>query len=433
MDLLVEPSSIVSGNILVPGDKSISHRALMLGSVGDGISKISGFLSSEDCIATMTVLRQLGISIQIDSQNYVIVEGKGLSGLQIPDQPLNMGNSGTAMRLFSGLLSGQKFPVKIIGDESLSKRPMGRIIKPLNLMGSDIHGVDDKAPLNISGGSSLNGIEYQLPVPSAQVKSALLLAGLYANGEIIISEPEVTRDHTEKMLIGMNASIAQQDGLIKMSGGQALKSIDIKIPADLSSAAFFILLGSIYPNIELYIKDVGINPTRTGVISILKKMGARIELRNIRSYGQEPVADIVVISSNLSGIEVDPSLVSLAIDEFPILFVAAACANGVTKFTGIRELRFKESDRIASMARSLVAMGIRIEYDDDSATIHGGTLSGGCEIDSQGDHRIAMASIIGALTCDEKVLIKNVKNINTSFPSFTECLKSLNANTSLFI
>jgi len=424
MYFTVDPSALTSGKVTVPGDKSISHRALMLGAIAEGQTAIRGFLNGEDCLATLAALRAMGVTINQLSDTELIIEGCGSGGLKPPTEPLDMGNSGTAMRLFAGLLSGQWFASKLIGDKSLSQRPMNRIIDPLTNMGAQIDATDGKPPLEIHGGRSLSGISYRLPVASAQVKSAILLAGLFAEGETSIIEPQTTRDHTERMLRSMGAEVASGETQIVMRGKQALQGTEIEVPADLSSAAYIVLAALLAPECEVVITNVGVNPTRTGAIDILRDMGADIGLDNVRLFGEEPVADITVRSSKLTGIDVDPARVSLAIDEFPMLFVAAACARGKTTFSGIAELRVKESDRIAVMAEGLRQLGATVDETDDSAVVHGTRLEGG-RIMSQGDHRVAMAFAVAATVAEWSVRIDDTDAVATSFPDFVHCLSSL--------
>ena len=424
MYLTVKPSALTSGTVTVPGDKSISHRALMLGAIAEGPTRIHGFLNGEDCLATLTALRGLGVVIEQLSDTELIVEGCGSSGLNAPSGPLDMGNSGTAMRLFAGLLSGQPFSSTLIGDESLSQRPMNRVISPLTDMGAHIDASGGKPPLEIQGGQVLSGISYRLPVASAQVKSAILLAGLSAHGEITIMEPAVTRDHTERMLRSMGAQLGVAETQIVMTGNQVLKGTEIEVPGDLSSAAFIVLAALVAAECEVVITNVGVNPTRTGAIDILRDMGADIVLDNMRLYGQEPVADVVVRSSQLAGIDVDPARVSLAIDEFPVLFVAAACARGKSTFSGIGELRVKESDRIGVMAEGLRQLGATVDETDDGAVVHGANLRGGT-VNSHGDHRVAMAFAVAGTVAKRPVRIGDTDAVATSFPGFVECLKGL--------
>jgi 3-phosphoshikimate 1-carboxyvinyltransferase len=432
MHYVVEPSALASGAVTVPGDKSISHRALILGGIADGRTDISGFLPGEDCLATLAALRSMGVSIDRVSDTRVSVDGCGSDGLRVPSGPLDMGNSGTAMRLFAGLLSGQSFSSKLIGDASLSQRPMSRIIDPLTSMGAQIDSSDGKPPLLISGERKLSGVVYQLPVASAQVKSAILLAGLFAEGETTVIEPATTRDHTERMLRAMGVDIRTGETQIVMPGGQRLTGAAINVPADLSSAAFIILASAIASDCEVTLVGVGVNPTRTGVIDILRSMGADISLDNVRLFGEEPVADIVVRSSELHGIDVDPAMVSLAIDEFPILFIAAAMAKGKTSFSGIGELRVKESDRIATMAQGLRILGIDVDETDDGAVVHGGVISGG-SVKSHGDHRIAMSFAVAATRAGWPVRIEDTAAVDTSFPGFVDCLRSLGVGINSFV
>ena len=427
MDFEVNPAQFRDGTATVPGDKSISHRALMLGSIAQGRTEVQGFLAGEDCLATAAAMRALGVGIT-QSGTDLVIEGAGLNGLRAPSAPLDLGNSGTAMRLMAGLLAGQRFDTVLTGDASLSTRPMGRIVRPLTLMGAAIESdCDGTPPLQISGGLELRGIRYEMPVASAQVKSAILLAGLYAHGTTTVTEPAVTRDHTERMLRAMGVAVESNRGTVRLAGGQAPIGCRIEIPADLSSATFIILGTLLAQHAEIVIKNVGINPTRTGVIDILQGMGADICLENRRQFGDEPVADIRVRSSRLRGGPVDPALVSLAIDEFPALFVAAAAADGATTFSGLAELRVKESDRISAMAHGLRRLGIEVEETPDGAIVHGGRFRGG-EVQSFHDHRVAMSLAIGATIADDKVMIRDVDNVDTSFPGFLDCVNALGAD-----
>lgn len=421
---LVTPSRLESGTVTVPGDKSVSHRALMLGGIADGTSHITGFLPGEDCLATLAAMRAMGVTVTEHSATEISVEGRGLDGLVAPAAALDLGNSGTGMRLMTGLLAGQAFSSELTGDESLSGRPMGRIIKPLETMGARIGSRDGKPPLKIEGGQSLSGIDYDMPVASAQVKSAVLLAGLYASGETAVTEPAVTRDHTERMLRAMGVDVVTQAGRVALRGGQRLRAADVEVPADLSSATFLMLAAVLADDVDLKIANVGINPTRTGVIAILRGMGAAIEFENERLLGDEPVADIRVRSSKLQGGEVDPALVSLAIDEFPALFVAAAAASGQTRFSGLAELRVKESDRISAMADGLKRLGISVDETPDGAVVTGGRFQGGT-VDSFGDHRVAMSLAVAGSVAEDLVTVKSVDAVDTSFPGFAGLLTSL--------
>lgn len=426
MHYVVEPSPLTSTTLTVPGDKSISHRALMLGGIAVGTTQIDGFLPGDDCLATLSALREMGVSIEQHSTTRISVEGVGLHGLHAARGPLDMGNSGTAMRLFAGLLSGQTFATVLTGDESLEKRPMNRVIKPLTMMGADIQSAGGYPPLQIEPVAQLSGVVYSLPVASAQVKSAILLAGLYANGSTAVVEPALTRDHTERMLRYMDVNVSSGDSQIIMPEGQRLVAKEIQVPADLSSAAFVMLAAIFAENCEVLIEGVGVNPTRTGVIDILREMGADIGLENVRLFGEEPVADIVVRSSHLHGIDVDPALVSLAIDEFPVIFAAAGRAIGRTRFSGIGELRLKESDRIGAMATGLQSLGIEVYEESDGAVVTGGEFSAG-RIDSCADHRIAMAFAVAATVASGAVHIEDTAAVDTSFPGFAECMQSLGA------
>ena len=425
MDFHVEPSIVRAATVTVPGDKSISHRAVMLGSLADGVSEIRGFLAGEDCKATLGAFTDMGVPIEQRDATSLTIRGVGMRGLSAPGHPLDLGNSGTGMRLMAGLLAGQSFSSELIGDASLSERPMARVINPLTEMGAVIESdCDGTPPLQIRGGVRLHGIDYALPVASAQVKSCLLLAGLYADGRTSILEPAITRDHTERMLRAMGVHIESGDGRVTMQGPQSLTATEIDIPADLSSAAFVMLAAVLADDAEVLITNVGVNPTRTGVIDIFQAMGADISLENSRELGQEPVADIRVRSSTLQGCDVDPSLVSLAIDEFPALFVAAASARGATTFRGIGELRVKESDRIAAMASGLRALGIRVEESEDSAIVYGGPFTGGA-VQSFGDHRIAMSFAVAGSIAASTVTVHDVTNVDTSFPGFADLMRSL--------
>ena len=416
---ICSPGGRVSGSIRVPGDKSISHRSIILSSIAEGSSHISGFLTGEDSLNTIRAFQQMGVPIERD-QAQVKVCGVGLHGLAKPGSDLDMGNSGTAMRLLLGLLAGQAFDSRMIGDSSLSSRPMQRVIEPLQAMGASIDSEPGgRAPLAITGNRGLNAIEYDMPVASAQVKSCLLLAGLYASGETVVREPAPTRDHSERMLRGFGCDVLSNGAEISIRGNQALVARDIEVPADISSAAFLMVAASIAVDSEITLRHVGVNPTRTGVIDILKLMGANIELSNQCDIGGEPVADITVRSACLSGIDIPAQLVPLAIDEFPVLFVAAACADGTTRLSGAEELRVKESDRIQVMADGLTVLGINAQSQADGIVIQGGKPGGGV-VESHGDHRIAMAFSVASLCASRDIRINECTNVNTSFPGFVE-------------
>jgi 3-phosphoshikimate 1-carboxyvinyltransferase len=411
----------------VPGDKSISHRALMLGSIAQGRTNVSGFLAGGDCLATLTAMRQLGVSIQQPSDTQMSIEGVGLHGLRAASTALDLANSGTAMRLMAGLLCGQDFSSVLTGDESLTQRPMSRIVTPLTQMGANIDSADGMAPLRLQGSRALQGIDYTMPVASAQVKSAVLLAGLYAAGTTTVSEPSVTRNHTECMLRAMGVDVKTSENTVILNAGQTLVARDIQVPADLSSAAFLMLAAILAQDADILIRDVGVNPTRTGVIDILQAMGADIVLENKRFFGTEPAADLRVRSSQLHGIEVDPTMVSLAIDEFPVLFVAAAVAAGSTHFSGLAELRVKESDRIATMAQGIRTLGINVDDSADGAVIHGGKFGGGT-VKSHGDHRVAMSLAVAGTIAEDIVTVADVASVATSFPGFSDCMASIGAD-----
>ena len=405
------------GEIAVPGDKSVSHRAVMLGAIAEGTTRIEGFLEGEDTRATAAIFARLGVRIEAPSDGVRIVHGVGLHGLQAPSGPLDCGNAGTAMRLLAGLLAAQRFDSVLVGDESLSKRPMRRVIEPLAAMGAEIASQDGCAPLRIHGGQALRGVDCTLPVASAQLKSALLLAGLYANGETVVREPHPTRDYTERMLAAFGADIEASPGIACLRGGRVLRATAIRVPADFSSAAFFLVAATLVPGSELVLRGIGMNPRRIGLLHVLRAMGADIVEENAGERGGEPVADLRVRHAPLCGIEVPIEHVPDMIDEFPALFVAAACAEGETVVRGAAELRVKESDRIAGMAGGLRALGIRVDETPDGATVHGGTLRGG-EVDSRGDHRVAMAFAVAAQLARGEVRIDDVANVATSFPGF---------------
>ncbi|MEO1080462.1 MAG: 3-phosphoshikimate 1-carboxyvinyltransferase [Pseudomonadota bacterium] len=417
MEFLVAPGGSIDGELRVPGDKSISHRSVMLGALADDETLVRGFLQGEDALATVAAFRALGVSIEGPQRGELRISGVGLRGLRAPAGPLDMGNSGTSMRLLSGILAGQPFATELIGDASLMRRPMQRVITPLTRMGAQMDSHEGgRPPLRISGGS-LRGIHYDLPMASAQVKSCVLLAGLFADGETSVTEPAATRDHTERMLRGFGYEVREKAGVISLDGGGRLHGGEIDVPADISSAAFFLVAASIAPGSELLLTHVGVNPTRTGVLHILKLMGADLELRNERSIGGEPVADILVRHAPLRGIEIPLELVPLAIDEFPALFIAAACAEGETLLRGAQELRVKESDRIASMAEGLSTLGVSNTVLDDGIVISGGHIGGGV-IQTHHDHRIAMAFAVAALRAEDEIRILDCEHVATSFPGF---------------
>jgi len=431
-DFLASPCNSLSGVITIPGDKSISHRAIMMGSIANGVTKVSGFLEGNDSLATLKSFQKMGVDIE-QSGSKLTIKGLGMHGLKAPTKPLDLGNSGTSIRLMSGLLSAQSFDSELCGDESLSKRPMDRIIDPLRQMGAKIYGVNSKPPLSISGNQPLKAITYELPIASAQIKSCLLLAGLYAEGETCIVENVTTRDHTERMLRGFGYQVTCSDNCITLDGGGELEACDIDIPSDISSAAFFMVAASIAENADLTLKAININPTRTGIIEILKLMGADITISNETEMAGEKTADIQVRSADLKGIEIPNELVPLAIDEFPVLFIAASCAEGETLLTGAKELRVKESDRIQVMADGLKILGIKTEVLDDGIHIQGGQFSKpSAPIKSHHDHRVSMSFVVASAACNFDIKIEGVDNVKTSFPNFVELANTIGANIKEF-
>lgn len=422
----VKPAKKLSGTITVPGDKSISHRAAILGSLTNGDVKVTGFLRSEDCMNTLAAMGKLGVIIEDNGSDGIIIHGVGLNGLRESKSELDLGNSGTGIRLLAGLVSGFSFKTKLTGDKSLQKRPMGRIIKPLSEMGAAIkgEGSGNTCPLEIEGGN-LNGILYQSPIASAQVKSAMLLAGISANGITVVREPEKSRDHTERMLqyFGVNVDI---DGLkVGINGREELLAKPIHVPGDISSAAFFIVAGLIVPNSEITIKGVGINPTRSELIHVLQEMGADISLSNLCNEDWEPTADIIVKSSTLRGTTISGAKIPRLIDELPIIAVAASLAEGETIVKDAKELRVKESDRIAVMSENLKKLGVVIEEKEDGWIIQGGNKLKGATVKSYTDHRIAMSMIVAGLVAEGETVIEDTEWIDTSFPGFMDILKGL--------
>ncbi len=403
----------------------MSHRAVMFSSLADGTSHIRGLLEGEDVLATLAAFRAMGVQASGPDNGKLTVEGVGMRGLTMPEQDLDMGNSGTAMRLMCGILAAQSFASKLVGDESLSKRPMRRVTVPLTSMGARCATDEDGCPpIHIRGVEKLEPINYKLPMASAQVKSAVLLAGLYADGETSVTEPAPTRDHTERMLRAYgyaceSEKLNEMATTIKVTGGGSLKATDIDIPSDISSAAFFMVAASIVPGSKLTLKHVCINPTRTGVIDILKAMGADIQLLNPKAIGGEPVADIQVKYVGLKGCEIDPKLVPLAIDEFPVICIAAACAEGQTTVSGAEELRAKESDRIAVMVEGLRNIGVEVEERRDGMVVSGGSICGG-SVRSYHDHRIAMSFAIAGAVSSGEITIEGAETVATSFPNFVE-------------
>lgn len=422
--LLSKSSDPICGEVIMPGDKSISHRALLLGSIAKGITIIHGFLDSDDCLATLNALRHMGVRISLDSEA-VTIYGVGKHGFTKPKHALDCGNSGTTMRLLAGLLVGQGFECRLVGDDSLSKRPMDRIIRPLKQMGADISAIDGFPPLDINGINNLVAINYDIVVASSQVKTCLLFAGMYADGDTIIHEVGNTRDHTERMLTTFSYPILKSGNSLTINARSECSGCEIVIPGDISSAAFFIVAATLIPDSNLLIRNVGINPGRIGILKILNLMGASIEVLNKRVYGEEPVADLLVKSAKLEGIDIPANFVSIAVDEFPIIFIAAAFASGSTLLHGAKELRYKESDRIACMVKGLQVLGIDARELDDGVYIRGGSMSGGV-VDSYNDHRIAMAFAIAGLVADGDIEIINGASFATSFPTFVNLANKLN-------
>lgn len=424
----VQPGGVLRGTLRVPGDKSISHRSVILGSLAEGVTEVDGLLEGDDVLATIGAFRAMGVKMEGPDKGHLVIHGVGMHGLKAPAAELDMGNSGTAMRLMSGVLAGQDFNSTLIGDASLGKRPMARVTEPLALMGAHIDTAEGgRPPLTVHGGSRLKAIEYELPMASAQVKSCLLLAGMYAEGETIVTEPAPTRDHTERMLNGFGYEVMTEGNRMRLTGGGKLSACKIDVPSDISSATFFMVGAAMKPGSDLLLEHVGINPTRIGVINILRLMGADLELMNERTVGGEPVADIRVRGSRLKGIVVPEEQVPLAIDEFPMLFVAAACAEGETRVSGAEELRVKECDRIAVMVQGLKALGVKVEETADGAIIQGGSIHGG-EVHSHDDHRIAMAFSMAALHADTPVSIGDCANVATSFPSYAHLAREAGLN-----
>ncbi|NLK97555.1 3-phosphoshikimate 1-carboxyvinyltransferase [Defluviitalea saccharophila] len=423
--MIVNPKDKINGEITVSGDKSISHRAVMLGSIAEGITEVTGFLMGADCLSTIECFRQLGIPIEVNEEK-VIVHGKGLLGLSQPSNMLDVGNSGTTIRLMTGILSAQSFSSDITGDASIQKRPMLRVVAPLREMGAKIDGKEGGkyCPLHIEG-QGLKGIHYQLPVASAQVKSAILLASLYAEGETTVIEPAPSRNHTEIMVNYFGGNILQKDNVIKSSPVKKLTGQYIKVPGDISSAAYFIVAALILPHSELLIKNVGVNPTRDGIITVFKQMGGNIELINQRTQCGEPVADILVRSSSLHGIEIGGSLIPKLIDEIPVIAAAACYARGTTIIKDAQELKVKESNRIQTMVSELKKMGASIRETDDGMIIEGGSALRGAQVESYHDHRVAMSLAIAALKAEKETTINNSDCVSISFPNFFSYLEKL--------
>lgn len=415
----------LKGEITIPGDKSISHRGVMFGAISEGITELTGFLDGADCRSTIGCFREMGIDITQDG-DHVVIHGKGLHGLSAPQKILDVGNSGTTTRLISGILAGQSFISSLNGDESIQKRPMGRIITPLTMMGANIRSIKDNgcAPLEI-GGAPLNAIHYDSPVASAQVKSCVLLAGLYTDGVTSVTEPVVSRNHTELMLSGFGAEIKSEGLTASIIGGPKLVGQKIEVPGDISSAAYFIVAGLICPNSDLLIKNVNTNPTRAGIIKVAKAMGGKLELLNERIVSGEPVADIHVCTSDLHGCEVSGDIIPTLIDEIPVIAVMAACASGTTIIKDAAELKVKESDRIATVTENLKAMGCDITPTDDGMIINGGNPLQGTIVNTYLDHRIAMSFAIAGLVADGETTFDNEACCSISYPSFFKTIGAI--------
>jgi 3-phosphoshikimate 1-carboxyvinyltransferase len=422
VSLSSHPARALRGEIAVPGDKSISHRSIMLGSIARGVTTVSGFLRGEDNIATLDAFRAMGVQVHDDGET-LRIEGKGLHGLTEAEDVIDCGNSGTSIRLLTGLMAAQRFYTVLTGDRYLRRRPMRRVVEPLSRMGACIHGRDngEKAPLAIVG-RPLTGIAYDSPVASAQVKSALMLAGLYADGATRVTEPHLSRDHSERMFRHFGARLETDAAGVTVYGGHELDGRDIVVPGDISSAAFFLVAALIVPGSELLIRGVGVNPTRTGILDILAAMGGSVELLDQREVSGEPVADLLVRSSALNGIEIGGDVVPRAIDEFPVICVAAALAEGTTVIRDARELRVKETDRIAAMAANLRAAGATITETADGMIIEGTGRLNGVTVESFGDHRIAMSMLVAGLAASGAITVSDTECIATSFPTFTALL-----------
>ena len=414
----VAAQGLLSGELRVPGDKSISHRALLLGAIAEGETRIEGFLPGADCLATLAAIRALGVNVSGPVSGRVGVEGRGLEGLKAPAAALDLGNSGTSIRLLAGLLTGQPFASTLTGDHSLQRRPMQRVIEPLTAMGARIESRGGHAPLTVHGKRHLSPLRYELPVASAQVKSALLLAGLYAGGYSWMREPGASRDHTERMLGAFGHPCLHESGWLGIHGGGPLRGARIEVPGDLSSAAFFLAGAAMTPGSHLVIEHVGVNPTRDGVLRLLTQMGADIRVEKPHMAGTEPVADLVVRGGTLRGIEITPEQVVLAIDDLPAILVAAASAEGVTSLRGAAELRVKESDRLVALEAGFKVLGVPVETTRDGLRITGVERFKGGEIQSFGDHRIAMAFAMAALKAEAPLTIRDCANVDTSFPNF---------------
>ena len=417
------PGGRVSGEIRVPGDKSISHRAVILGAIAEGVTEVNGFLNSDDCLATLAAIEAMGVRVEHPAVDRLVIHGVGPRGLKAPGAALDLGNSGTGMRLLAGILCGQEFDSVLVGDQSLMRRPMDRVGAPLRRMGARFRTQHGRPPIEIAGRRTLQGVANELDVPSAQVKSAILLAGTYATGRTLVIEPTPTRDHTERMLAAFGVPVERDGAEVSIRGPAVLQGCRIDVPGDFSSAAFFVVAALIAGAAPLVIRSVGVNSTRTGLLEILRLMGADIRLLEPRTFGSEPVADLEIRPGRLRGIAVPRELVASAIDEFPVLFAAAAVAEGETVVTGAAELRVKESDRIAAMADGLKRLGVDAEALEDGIRIRGGSVGGGI-VESRGDHRVAMSFVMLAARASEPVVIRDVRYVATSFPGFAATARS---------
>ncbi|MBN3555434.1 3-phosphoshikimate 1-carboxyvinyltransferase [Fictibacillus nanhaiensis] len=423
----LQPIQRLTGTIKVPGDKSISHRAVMFGSIAEGKTTVEGFLTGEDCLSTISCFKKLGVSIQQEGEK-VTVEGKGLTGLTPPSEDLYVGNSGTTIRLMLGILANTPFESILTGDDSIAKRPMNRVTKPLKEMGATIDGNDsgNKVPLHIKGGET-RGIHYTSPIASAQVKSAIILAGLDGEGTTSVKEPFKSRDHTERMLKAFGVEVETDDLSVSVAGGQKLKGTHIEVPGDISSAAFFLVAGAIVPNSEITLRKVGLNPTRTGILDVLNEMGADITYQNINEEASEPFGDLVIKSSDLKGTVIEGDLIPRLIDEIPIIALAATQAEGKTIIKDAHELRVKETDRIETVVNELKKMGANIEATEDGMIIHGKSTLHGASVQSYGDHRIGMMLSVAACIAEGETTLTNSEAIAVSYPSFFEQLNVLSS------
>ncbi|RBW70272.1 3-phosphoshikimate 1-carboxyvinyltransferase [Bacillus taeanensis] len=415
----------LKGELKVPGDKSISHRAVMFGAIAEGTTTVSGFLEGQDCLSTIACFKKLGITIERKNDE-VKIEGKGFNGLQEPTEILDVGNSGTTTRLMMGILASSPFHSVVIGDESIARRPMDRVTNPLREMGAHIDGRENGrlTPISVRGGKT-HAIDYISPVASAQVKSSILLAGLQSEGTTSVTEPHISRDHTERMLESFGVSLTREGTKVSLEGGQSLKGTHIQVPADISSAAFFLAAAAITPGSDVLLKDVGINPTRTGIIDVLLEMGADLSVENERSFNQEPVADLRIKHSNLKGIEIGGEIIPRLIDEIPIIALLATQAEGKMVIKDAEELKVKETNRIDAVVEQLQKIGASIEGTDDGMVIHGKSTLHGAEVDSLGDHRIGMTLAVASCIANGEIRLKREEAIAVSYPSFFEDLALL--------